>query len=697
MHNLLNKVPHVMCIIFLPPVLFSDRKRNRIKSLDEYYHIRAKITCNSISQDIIGQSQPRNPSVQKQQAPLSQRMLLLLLVFLLVMTWIYLVSVVTNVEVFSLPLHALESSFAALPFGSIISHVIHLPFTLLGAIHEAITSRPNNYSLAKSNMKRAAFVSRMDNPDMNKALNELAVRRANYHMAVRQKMSSSVARNTRQSSKLDIFDSAAEGLFHLASLLDDGLNPKLNIAGPYDNEDANMSDQGNVDTEEADDDNRSEQINAELRAVESKLIPLQEYSTSVSFVPKLDDFLYLVGAGVRKKSIIKVYAVAMYSSPSVLDVASTASLARTARTFDSLTPTTSFLLEMVYSVGAEKIAGAIAESVKPRYDGQPSDIEALESLIVEGVNKIGGQAVKGTKFRFDCSQEGVSVTVDELEQGRASFEGLGSAFVDVFIDVNAVSPTLVDSCVETWSKPEAIARSSKLLKLTNALQSTLGSSEELQSESEEDNEEAAILQKAIEGHMKPIKEYATSVIFAPTLDELFLVGAGVRKKSIISVYAVAMYSSTSVVEVLSQLQQGKGQRKVASSALRTAARTFDSYTPITSFVLEMVYSAGAEKIAGAIAESVKPRYDGLLSDIGSLEFLIIQGVNSKGGQASKGTVFRFDCSETGVKVSVDGNVQGIASFEGLGSAFVDVFMDDNAVSPTLIDSCIDTWTAVALG
>ena len=49
-----------------------------------------------------------------------------------------------------------------------------------------------------------------------------------------------------------------------------------------------------------------------------------------------------------------------------------------------------------------------------------ADIAKLESLIVEGVNAIGGQAVKGTIFRFDCSEEGVSVSVNGAEQGVAN-------------------------------------------------------------------------------------------------------------------------------------------------------------------------------------------------------------------------------------------------------------------------------------
>ena len=56
-------------------------------------------------------------------------------------------------------------------------------------------------------------------------------------------------------------------------------------------------------------------IESQLQAVEEQLNPITEYATGITFNPKLEEGLYLVGAGVRKKSIIKVYAVAMYSSP----------------------------------------------------------------------------------------------------------------------------------------------------------------------------------------------------------------------------------------------------------------------------------------------------------------------------------------------------------------------------------------------
>lgn len=236
--------------------------------------------------------------------------------------------------------------------------------------------------------------------------------------------------------------------------------------------------------------------------------------------------------------------------------------------------------------------------------------------------------------------------------------------------------------MDTWSNAQAKATAASLLELG---QSSDGAS----SQEQDDEGSSSSLQNAIESNMKPIQEYATSVTFVPKLEDgLYLAGAGVRKKSIVKVYAVAMYSSPVVLQALST---------GSASAMHNAAKSFSPDSPLTTFVLEMTYSAGAEKIAGAIAESVKPRYNGNPTDINELEALIVKGVNMKGGQASKGTIFRFDCSQDGVNVSVDGSDQGMAAFEGMGGAFVDVFMDDNAVSPSLIENCVETWSKVSLG
>ena len=106
----------------------------------------------------------------------------------------------------------------------------------------------------------------------------------------------------------------------------------------------------------------------------------------------------------------------------------------------------------------------------------------------------------------------------------------------------------------------------------------------------------------------------------------------------------------------------------------------------------MVYKADAKTIAAAISDSVKSRYTGPIANIEQLESLISQGVQSKDGYATKGTILQFDCSVRGVSGSVDGKNQGDVPCVIVGGAFVDVFMDDQAVSPRLVHSCIETWT-----
>ena len=432
-----------------------------------------------------------------------------------------------------------------------------------------------------------------------------------------------------------------------------------------------------------------------LESIESTLKPIQEGATGVTFAPKLDNGLYLVGCGERKKGPIKVYAAAMYSSPTALTSASShSSLRREARSFDSSCPTTSFVLEMTFSASAEKIAGAIAESVKPRYNGDSSDIDDLEALIVKGVNKKGGHASKGTIFRFDCSGDGVSVSVDGVVEGQASYKDMGSSFVDVFMDDNAVSPSLIDSCVKTWGSGEAKALSSRLSKLTkeNTANKVKGKQPRAKEQTKNNLDAEIVKLEAIEARLKPVRDAATGVVFDPKLDDgLYLIGAGSRKKFFVKLYAIAMYASPTVLHFLSTFKLGEEHQREASLALRNASRALDRLSPTTSFVLNTIFAVDAKTIAGAIAKSVQVRFGGPSSDIKEFEALIIEGIKRKGGTAIKGTILRFDCSKDGVSVIVDGNLQGIARGKDLGKALVDVFMDEKAVSPTLIESCLKTW------
>ena len=438
-----------------------------------------------------------------------------------------------------------------------------------------------------------------------------------------------------------------------------------------------------------------------LEEVESNLQPLKESVTGVSFQPILDDGLYLVGCGVRKKSVIKVYAVAMYSSPTVLnDASSPSTLSSAARTFDpSNTPSTTFVLEMIMGLGAEKIASAIAESVSPRYSGDASVVKELESLIVAGVNAIGGTANKGSTFRFDCSEEGVAVSVNGSPQGVAKANELGSAFVDVFMDKDAVSPTLVESCQKTWGSGEGKSLAASLISCSGkgggnkSVQKTKTPIPKGTQKEDEQTRKVYAKLKAVETKLTPLKDKTTGAQFEAKLDNgLYLIGAGARTKTLFKLYAVAIYGSPSVINTIASFQPGEEQRREAALALRNAARTFgtfDSFSPTTALLLEMVFKADAKTVAEAIADSVKLRYGGSQSDVKELESLILEGI--KGGQATKGTILRFDCSEDGVSVSVDGAVQGTVRFKGLASSMVDVYMDEKAVSPTLVDSCLDAW------
>lgn len=152
-----------------------------------------------------------------------------------------------------------------------------------------------------------------------------------------------------------------------------------------------------------------------------------------------------------------------------------------------------------------------------------------------------------------------------------------------------------------------------------------------------------------------------------------------RKKGPIKVYSVGMYSDLDAKRALSSTP--KSNKAAALAALRDSLKS----TSQTSFVLKMNFKVGAEKMAAAIAESVSPRASNTKA-VETLKSLILEGVASKGA-ATPGTILQFDCSDGGVKVSVDGSVVGIAP--GLRQAFSDVFLDNKCVSPSFQNSCVE--------
>eukprot|EP00985_Skeletonema_marinoi_P031295 scaffold37542_cov146-Skeletonema_marinoi.AAC.2 len=429
---------------------------------------------------------------------------------------------------------------------------------------------------------------------------------------------------------------------------------------------------------------------------------LVDPATKIEFDDKLGN-LSLLGVGVRKKGPIKVYSVGVYTND---DVAGTiAALPKSNKEgvlttlresikSTSKTSTTTFLLKMSFKVGAEKMAAAIAESVDPRTSDKGA-VETLKQLILDGV-AAKGAATPGTTLQFDCSDEGVKVSVDGTEIGSAP--GLCQAFSDVFLDKDGVSPALRDSIVEN-SCDKAVAPKSSSSTSDRKSSSGDESLESIESTLIQKKEQAKgkvdvelVKLEAVESKLKPVQDAATGVAFDPKLDDgLYLIGAGSRKKSFVKLYAIAMYASPTVLHFLSSFQLGEEHQREASLALRNASRALDTLSPTTSFVLNIVFPVDAKTIAGAIAKSVQVRFGGPSSDVDELESLITEGIKRKGGQATKGTLLRFDCSKVGVSVSVDGNLQGIARGNDLGKALVDVFMDEKAVSPTLIESCLKTW------
>mmetsp|Transcript_36912 Transcript_36912/g.66391 ORF Transcript_36912/g.66391 Transcript_36912/m.66391 type:complete len:211 (+) Transcript_36912:134-766(+) len=172
---------------------------------------------------------------------------------------------------------------------------------------------------------------------------------------------------------------------------------------------------------------------------------------------------------------------------------------------------------------------------------------------------------------------------------------------------------------------------------------------------------------------------ATKIKFDDNLGSRPLFGVGVRKKGPIKVYSVGMYSDAESKASISSISKSD-----KSGALSTLRESLKSATQ-TTFLLKMNFKVGAEKMASAIAEGVSPRASNK-AEVETLKKLILYGVASKGA-ATPGTILQFDCSEEGVKVSVDGSEIGTAP--GLQQAFCDVYLDDKGVSPSFRNSCVD--------
>lgn len=154
----------------------------------------------------------------------------------------------------------------------------------------------------------------------------------------------------------------------------------------------------------------------------------------------------------------QIYSVGMYVSDAVKEAVSALETAadKGKEKMSELqkgakTGGTTFMLKMNFKVGAEKMASAIAESVAPRHQGSAAEVNELKELISNGVD---GAATKGTTFQFDCNEEGLTVKVNDKEQGVVESAEISKAFCDVYLDDKAVSPTFKNSCMDYFCKEE---------------------------------------------------------------------------------------------------------------------------------------------------------------------------------------------------------------------------------------------------
>jgi len=180
---------------------------------------------------------------------------------------------------------------------------------------------------------------------------------------------------------------------------------------------------------------------------------------------------------------------------------------------------------------------------------------------------------------------------------------------------------------------------------------------------------------------------ATGIQFPAQTNDLEIIGVGVRQNGPIKAYSVAMYSSSALKEKLASVK--RSEAKKAFGLLQSGAK---ENLPAT-FVVHMNFKVGGEKIASGFADSVASRHAGDKQEVEQLKSLIVSGVQAKGGSATPGTIFEFDCTNSGVGVTVDGKKQGQAGSMQLAQAFCDSYLDDKCSSPALRQCCVDNCCA----
>jgi hypothetical protein len=166
-------------------------------------------------------------------------------------------------------------------------------------------------------------------------------------------------------------------------------------------------------------------------------------------------------------------------------------------------------------------------------------------------------------------------------------------------------------------------------------------------------------------------EPASKTVFSDKKDGLDLAGLGIRKKGPINVYSVALYCA-----------KGPCVKDCGScDASKLAAKVADG-NYAKEVVLKMSRNVGAEKMAGAISDAVAPRMKG--TDMGVLNQLKEAMSTGMSGGCKTGTLLSFKApSKSKMIFSINGKAQADLNSAALVRAFLNTYVDNKCVSPTL--------------
>lgn len=176
-----------------------------------------------------------------------------------------------------------------------------------------------------------------------------------------------------------------------------------------------------------------------------------------------DKKLSLAGVGVRIKKLgpvaLKIYAAGVYVDKAVAVLKGKSIAANTLQDlsksteFDDMLISSAFeksvVLKMVRKVTGEKMSSALADSVKPRMNGQDqSALTMFQSILSSSLkNGLTEETVLG--FRSGTGGK-LSVLVNGANCGDIQSPVLCKALMDVYLGGSPVSPQLKSNTVETF-------------------------------------------------------------------------------------------------------------------------------------------------------------------------------------------------------------------------------------------------------